>query len=71
MNTCNWVLFTERNKDFENRFDGTWRELQCGNPAIVQSLITQRCYCQEHKERFINDLVPFYDLVEAIPPFAV
>lgn len=65
MNTCNYVLFTMRNKDSENRFDGTWKELQCGNLASVQSLITQRCYCQEHREKFVNDWVPFYDLTEA------
>lgn len=64
MHTCNWVLFTIRNKDHNNQPDGTWKELQCGNPGVVQSLITQRCYCQEHRERFVNDLVPFYDLTE-------
>ena len=65
MYTCNWVLFTVRNKNQDNQPDGTWKELQCGNPGVAQSLISQRCYCQEHREgRFINDLVPFYDLTE-------
>lgn len=61
---CKWVISTLRNKNLNGQWDGTWREVNCELPAVVQSPITGRCYCELHKERFVNGGIPFYDLNE-------
>lgn len=61
---CNWVLATGR-VSIEPEL---WREYQCGNPAVVESQITHRCYCQEHYDRFYSGNVPFIFLEDQEPP---
>lgn len=50
---CNWV-FTEGKT--------IGQEIVCGETPVVQSLLSGRYYCQEHRSRFISDKIEFRTL---------
>lgn len=45
---CNWVFTESKTID---------QEIVCGENPVVQSLISGRYYCQEHRTKFVSDKI--------------